>query len=90
MTTHTNQSNCSIKIPHLELIESGLPREIHHFLGYRYVTKEEAYELVDISFQDGSYLFAIQKGLSIYIKENLFTDSSQILNNLKEMIIQNI
>ena len=62
MTSHTNQSNGSIKIPHSELIESGLPKEIHHFLGYRYVTREEAYELVGYKLSGWVVPFCDPKG----------------------------
>ena len=39
-------SNCSARIPHLELIESGIPKGFHHFLKYQHLTREKAYEFV--------------------------------------------
>ena len=62
MTSHANQSNGSITIPHLELLESGIPKKIHHFLGYRYVTREEAYELVGYKLSGWVVLFCDPKG----------------------------
>ena len=55
-------SNCSVRIPHLELIESGLPSEVHQRLNYLHVTKEEAYELVGHKFSGWVVLFCNPKG----------------------------
>ena len=54
--------NCSITIPHLELIESGIPEEFHHVLNYRNITREEAYELVGYEFSGWVVLFCDPKG----------------------------
>ena len=54
--------NCSIRIPHLELIESGLQREVHQRLSYRQVTKEESYEMVGYEYSGWVVLFCDLKG----------------------------
>ena len=54
--------NCSIRIPHLELIESGIPKEFHHFLKYQHVTREEAYKLVGYKLSGWVVLFCNLKG----------------------------
>mgnify|MGYP001168259759 CR=1 FL=1 len=54
--------NCSIRIPHLELIESGIPKEFHHFLKYQHVTREEAYELVGYKLSGWVVPFCDPKG----------------------------
>jgi hypothetical protein len=54
--------NCSIRIPHYELIESGIPKEFHHFLKYQRVTREEAYELVGYKLSGWIVLFCDPKG----------------------------
>ena len=64
--------NCSFTIPHLELIESGIPKEIHHLLGYRCVTREEAYELVGYKFTGWVVLFCDPKGNPYLNKGKLF------------------
>jgi len=64
--------NCSFTIPHLELIESGIPKEIHHLLGYRCVTREEAYELVGYKFSGWVVLFCDPKGNPYLNKGKLF------------------
>ena len=64
-------SNCSITIPHFELLESGIPKEFHHVLKYRNVTREEAYELVGYEFSGWVVLFCDPKGykpLDQYLK----------------------
>ena len=65
-------SNCSITIPHLELIESGIPKEFHHVLKYRNVTREEAYELVGYEFSGWVVLFCDPKGNPYLHKGKLF------------------
>ena len=64
--------NCSIRIPHLELIESGLPSEVHQRLNYLHVTKEEAYELVGYKLSGWVVLFCDPKGNPYLHKGNLF------------------
>ena len=64
--------NCSIRIPHLELIESGIPKEFHHFLKYQNVTREEAYELVGYKLSGWVVLFCDPKGNPYLHKGNLF------------------
>ena len=47
--------------PHLELIESGLPREVDQRLSYRQVIREEAYELVGYKHSGWVLLFCDPK-----------------------------
>ena len=54
--------NCSIRIPHLELTEYGIPKEFHHFLKYQHVTREEAYEMVGYKLSGWVVLFCDPKG----------------------------
>ena len=49
-------------IPHLELIKSGIPSEVHHRLSYRQVTREEAYELVGYKLSGWVVPFCDPKG----------------------------
>jgi len=65
-------SNCSITIPQLELIESGIPKELHHVLKYRNVTREEVYELVGNEFSGWVVLFCDPKGNPYLHKGKLF------------------
>ena len=65
-------SNCSVRIPHIELIESGIPKEFHHFLKYRHVTREEAYELVGYKLSGWVVLFCDPKGNPYLHKGKLF------------------
>ena len=49
-------------IPHLELIKSGIPIEVHHRLSYKRVTREEAYKLVGYKLSGWVVLFCDPKG----------------------------
>ena len=62
MSSPSSRSDDSITIPHLELIESGLPREVHQRLSYRQVTREEAYELVGYKLSGWVVPFCDPKG----------------------------
>ena len=64
--------NCSIRIPHLELIESGLPSEVHQRLNYLHVTREEAYKLVGYKLSGWVVLFCDPKGNPYLYKGKLF------------------
>ena len=78
-------SNCSVRIPHIELIESGIPKEFHHFLKYQHVTREEAYELVGYKLSGWVVLFCYPKGhkpLDQYLKGILQLRPSNPLRNL--------
>ncbi len=75
--------NCSIRIPHYELIESGIPKEFHHFLKYQRVTREEAYELVGYKLSGWVVLFCDPKGNPYLHKGNLFYLIIKILLNQK-------
>ena len=61
--------NYSIRIPHLELIESGIPKEFHHFLKYQHVTREEAYELVGFTWVLRENLIFINLVISMVFKD---------------------
>ena len=63
MITSTKKIRNEVKnIPHLELIESGIPIEVHHLLSYKRVTREEAYELVGYKLSGWVVLFCDLKG----------------------------
>ena len=55
-------SNCSITIPHLEFIQSRIPKEFHYVLKNRNVTREEAYALVGYELSGWVIHFCDTKG----------------------------
>ena len=62
MNSHSEKNDELTSVPHLELIDSGLPREVHHRLSYKQVTQEQAYELVGYKLSGWVVLFCDPKG----------------------------
>ena len=62
MNSRSEKNDELTSAPHLELIDSGLPREVHHRLSYKQVTQEQAYELVGYKLSGWVVLFCDANG----------------------------
>ena len=62
MNSHFEKNDELTSVPHLELIDSGIPREVHHRLSYKQVTQEQAYELVGYKLSGWVVLFCDANG----------------------------